>query len=68
MTVEQLYDEAIKPLPAAERLRLAAMILNHIPPDSVVDSSDEWTEEDYQDFSRASWERTDQAIGETENA
>lgn len=68
MTVEQIYDEAIKPLPAPERLRLATMILNNIPPNSVVDSSNEWTDEDYQDFSRASWERTDQALEETENA
>jgi hypothetical protein len=26
MTVEQLYEQQIKPLPAAERLRLVAMI------------------------------------------
>lgn len=68
MTIEQIYDEAIKPLPTAERLRLATIILNNIPPDSVVDSSDEWTEADYQDFSRAGWERSDRALGETENA
>jgi hypothetical protein len=31
MTIEQLYDQAIKPLPATDRLRLATMILNEIP-------------------------------------
>jgi len=31
MTIEQLYDQAIKPLPAADRLRLATLILNEIP-------------------------------------
>ena len=30
MTIEQLYDETIKPLRASDRLRLAAMILNEI--------------------------------------
>ena len=32
MTLEQLYDQAIGPLPPADRFRLATMILNQIPP------------------------------------
>lgn len=56
MTIEQLYEQAIKPLPAGERLRLAVLILNDIPPQAVADYSDEWTEQDQQDFSRASWQ------------
>ena len=37
MNVHELYEQTIKSLPAAERLRLAVLILNDIPPQSVVD-------------------------------
>ncbi len=30
MTVEQIYEQHVKPLPAAERLRLVAMIANDL--------------------------------------
>ena len=53
MTTQEVYDRSIKPLPAAERLRLAELILNDIPPQAVVDYSDEWSEEDLQDFTNA---------------
>jgi hypothetical protein len=36
MNVHELYEQTIKSLPAAERLRLAVLILNDIPPQSVV--------------------------------
>jgi hypothetical protein len=51
MTIEEIYDEAIKPLPPSERFRLATLILNEIPPQSVVDIRDAWTEEDMRDIS-----------------
>ncbi len=49
MTIEQIYDEAIKPLPPSERFRLATLILNEIPPQSVVDIRDAWNEQDMRD-------------------
>jgi hypothetical protein len=55
MTMQEIYERTIKPLPAADRLRLAALILNDIPARAVVDYSEEWTEEDLADFSRATW-------------
>jgi hypothetical protein len=55
MTVETLYAESIKPLPAADRLRLATLILGDIPPQSVIDYSEEWTEEDLADFTGQGW-------------
>lgn len=55
MTASELYNSTIKPLPTAERLRLATLILNDIPPQSILDDRDEWTEEDLKDFSRANW-------------
>lgn len=59
MTVQQLYEQTIKPLPMAERYRLAVLILNDIPPQAVVDASDTWTEEDMHEFSQASWAQLD---------
>ena len=41
MNVHELYEQTIKSLPAAERLRLAVLILNDIPPQSVVDDERE---------------------------
>lgn len=59
MTIEQLYDQSIKPLPAADRLRLARLILDGISPESVVDIQDEWSEEDLRDFSLSAWARAE---------
>jgi hypothetical protein len=59
MNVYELYEQTIKSLPAAERLRLAVLILNDIPPQSVVDDSENWTEVDLQEFTQASWQHLD---------
>ena len=55
MTVQEMYEQIIKPFPAGERLRLATLILNDIPPQLVIDQGDTWTSEDEQDFRRATW-------------
>jgi hypothetical protein len=60
MNVHELYEQTIRSLPAADRLRLAVLILNDIPPQSVVDASESWTEEDLQEFTQASWQHIDQ--------
>ena len=49
MTIEEIYDESIKPLPPSERFRLATLILNEIPPQSVADTRDAWNQEDMRD-------------------
>lgn len=64
MNIQEIYEQTIKSLPAADRLRLAVMILTDIPPQAVVDYRDEWTEEDYRDFNRASWARIEQHVEE----
>ena len=68
MTVEELYNESIKPLPIGDRLKLASLILKDAPPDSVVDFNESWSEADLQDFQRASWSHVDQALTEQEDA
>jgi hypothetical protein len=62
MNVHELYEQTIKSLPAADRLRLAVLILNDIPPQSVVDASESWTEGDLQEFTQASWQHIDQHL------
>ncbi len=64
MTIQELYDQSIRPLPAAERLRLATLILNDIPPQAVADYSDEWSEEDRRDFTLHSLRRAAESFGE----
>jgi hypothetical protein len=59
MTVSDLYQQSIKPLPAAQRLQLARLILDGIPNDAVVDYRSEWSDEDLGDFTRASWNEFD---------
>ncbi len=51
MTIEEIYDETIKPLAPSERFRLARLILSEIPPQCVVDIRDAWNEEDMRDIS-----------------
>ncbi len=64
MTVQELYDRNIKPLPPSDRLQLATLILNDIPPQSVVDYSEEWSEEDLRDFTLYSWQHAAVRFGE----
>jgi hypothetical protein len=64
--VVELYNQMVKPLPASERLQLATMILNDIPPQAVVDYSEEWSEEDIQDLTAASLNYCLQQIEEDE--
>jgi hypothetical protein len=68
MNVQQLYNQTIKALPAADRLRLAVLILNDIPPQSVVDYSETWTDDDLHEFSNAGWVHIDQCLEDEEGA
>ena len=63
VTIEQMYNETIKPLPASERLRLARLILNDIPDESMVDYNDDWSDEDLRDATRYSLHRADFLFG-----
>jgi hypothetical protein len=61
---DEIYVQIVKPLPPSERLKLATMILNGIPPLSVVDYSEEWTEEDMRDFTAHSMRYAAESFGE----
>lgn len=65
MTVEQLYNDSIRPLPQDERIRLIAIIANDMTFGE--NYSGEWTEEDMREWSQASLQRFEEehAEGET---
>jgi hypothetical protein len=44
MTVQEIYEQSIKPLSTADRFQLATMVLGDIPPQAVVDYRADWTE------------------------
>lgn len=66
-TAEAIYNQVVKPLLPSERLKLATLILNDIPPRAVVDYSEEWTEDDYRDFMAASWAYINRKLEEEEH-
>jgi hypothetical protein len=68
MTVDLIYEQTMKPLSMADRLRLAALILHDIPLHAIVDNSDEWSEEDLGDFRQASQEPIDILLEDEEHA
>lgn len=45
-TVQEFYEQNVRSKPAAERLQLATLILNDIPPQAVTSDSEIWMEED----------------------
>lgn len=62
--LDTIYAEVVKPLPLIDRLRLASLILNDVPPQAVVDYNEAWAEGDYDDFSRASWAHSAERLDE----
>ena len=67
MTVQEIYDQTIKPLATQDRLRIASIILNDLAAGKV-DISDEWSDEDLRDFTAAGWKNIDEALGEEQGA
>jgi hypothetical protein len=67
-TAQEIYDKNIRCLPPYERLQIAALILNDIPPPAVVDYSEEWTEEDMDEFRHSSCDYINRRLEEEENA
>ena len=63
-TVEGIYAQVVKSLPPSERFKLARLILDDIPPQSVVDYSEEWTEEDMREAALYSFRRAAWSLGE----
>jgi hypothetical protein len=66
MTVQEIYQQTIKPLPTEDRLRIASFILNDIT-GGKVDVRDEWSDDDLRDFTAAGWKQIDEALGDSKD-
>jgi hypothetical protein len=64
MTADEVYERAVRPLPIAERLKVATLILNDLQPQLAADYSDDWSDEDVQDIMRHSLERAAESFEE----
>ena len=64
MRIEQLYEEAIRPLPVGERIRLASLIMWEHAGTGRLDYSEDWTDDDLREFSAAGWELIERRLGE----
>jgi hypothetical protein len=64
MSARELYDKAIKPLPAVDRLRLAKMILDDLAVSSGagLDVRDDWSDEDIADLASYSLKQAATAV------
>jgi len=61
--IQDLYESSVRPMPPAERLQLARLILDDLAPaEKPVDVSDEWSDDDVADLSAHS---AQQATGTT---
>ncbi len=65
MTVQELFDEAVRSLSAAERLQLASRLLNDVV-ERGVNYSEEWTDDDLAEFTAAGWQRINQQLDREE--
>ena len=59
--VKELYAQVVKSLPPAERLQLATLILNDIPPQTVMDLSSHLEEMD-EETERTGWRLLSAAV------
>jgi hypothetical protein len=50
MTVEQIYEQTIRALPAGDQLRLASLIMWQFAGTGGLDYSEEWADDDLRDF------------------
>lgn len=53
MTVEQIYEETIRILPAGDQLQLASLIMRENAGSGRLDHSEEWSDDDLREFSGA---------------
>jgi hypothetical protein len=66
-TVLELYETHLKPLTVVERLQLAQLLVGDLvksAPRWTIDFSEEWTDEDIRDATRASLAYAAQSFGE----
>jgi len=69
-TVLELYETRLKPLSVVERLQLAQLLMSDLvksAPRWSIDFSEEWSDEDMRDATRASLAYVAQSFGEQQD-
>ena len=66
-TAEKIY-EAVSFLPTSERIKLAGLLITNVSPRDIVDTSEHWSDEDYRDFSDASFALIEERLSEETDA
>ncbi len=66
MTVEQIYEQTIRALPAGDQIRLASLIMWEYAGTGRLDFSEEWTDDDLREFTAAGQELIERRLGEEE--
>jgi hypothetical protein len=61
MTVQELYETAVRTLSRSERLLLASRLLSNVV-EQDIDDHDEWSEQDLHEFSAASMRSLDERL------
>lgn len=61
-TAEKVF-EAVSFLPTSERIKLAGLLITNVSPRDIVDTSDNWSDEDLNDLDRATAQLIDERFG-----
>jgi hypothetical protein len=67
MTVEQIYEQTIRALPAGDQIRLASLIMWQFAGTGNLDYSEEWTDDDLREFAAAGQELIERRLRHEED-
>ncbi len=67
--IQDLYDTRVRPMPPAERLQLAKLIIDDLAPsDKPVDVSDDWSDDDLADLTAFSAQQATRSSDDVRSA
>lgn len=64
MSIEQLYDEAIRGLSVEDRIRLASLIMWECAGTGSLDYREDWSDDDLREFTAAGWQHIERRLRE----
>ncbi len=67
--IQDLYDARVRPMPPAERLQLARLIIDDLAPsDKPLDVSDDWSDDDLADLTAFSAQQATRSSDDVRSA
>jgi len=67
--IQELYDTRVRPMPPAERLQLARLIIDDLAPsEKPLDVSDNWSDDDLADLTAFSAQQAEHPSGDARSA